>query len=355
MTKFLQPAKPEAAFLKMGIYGEAGSGKSFTASRVAIGLHQYAKLKKPVAWADTETGSDFLRPKFEVVKIDLLVAKTRAFQDLLTIIDEAEREASILLIDSVTHFWNEIVDAYMAKNELKRLRLKDWQPLKKSWREFTDRYINSGLHIILCGRSADKWEEVEDTEDGSMELKKVGTKMRSETQLSYEPSLLVEMEAIQLTARTGGNYIHRAYVKKDRFDVINGKVFDDPGFDEFLPAIAPLNLGGEHKAIDLGRNSTDMFEKGNTGEQRAITREIILEEIGNAIKLLYPGQNELDKVARIKLMNDTFGTNSWTAIEKRVPMNQLESGLAEIEKMIQKVEKMEKTDEEPKQKSKAKK
>jgi hypothetical protein len=335
------------AYLKMGIYGQAGAGKSYTAARIAIGLHQYAKLKKPVAWADTETGSDFLRIKFEAANISLFVAKTRAFQDLLTIVDEAEKEGSILIIDSITHFWNEIVDAYMQKNELKRLRLKDWQPLKKSWREFTDRFVNSKLHIIVCGRSADKWEEVEDTEDGSMELKKVGTKMRAETELGYEPSLLVEMEAVQRTARTGGNYIHRAYIKKDRFDIINGQMFDDPTFENFLPAIAPLNLGGEHKAIDLERNSTEMFERGNTGEQKAISRDILVEKIGNEIKLLYPGQGEADKVSRLKLMGEIFGTNSWVEIEKRVKAEVLTAGLEKI-KAVEKPVQI----EEPKQKTK---
>jgi len=326
----LQPAKKEMAYLKMGIYGEAGSGKTFTASLIAIGLHEYIKSKKPIAFADTETGSDFLIPKFEAKNIKLIRAKTRAFQDLLVIVDEAEKESSILIIDSITHFWNEVVDAYMKKNELKRLRLKDWQPIKKTWRDFTTKFIASNLHIIVCGRSADKWEEVEDAEDGSMELKKTGTKMRVEIETSYEPSLLVEMEAIQRTARTGGNYIHRAYVKKDRFDVINGKMFDDPTFENFLPAINLLNLGGEHKAIDQNRDSTSMFEKGNTGEQRAITREIVLEKIQNAIKLLYPGQAENDKTARLKLMSEIFGTNSWTEIEKRIAMEKLEVGYKKL-------------------------
>ncbi len=328
----LREISPEMAFLKMGIYGKAGSGKTFTGTLISIGLAQYIKSEKPIAFADTETGSDFVKHKFDVNKIKLLVAKTRAFQDLLTIINEAEKQCDILIIDSITHYWNEICDSYMAKNELKRLRLKDWIPLKKTWREFTDHFITSKLHIIVCGRSADEWAEVEDEEDGSKELKKVGTKMRTETEMGYEPSLLIEMEPIQLTARTGGNYIHRAYVKKDRFDIINGKVFDEPKFENFLPHIELLNLGGEHKAIEPGRTSQDMFEKGNTGEQRMITKDIVLEKIANEIKLLYPGQTEIDKTGRLKLMEKIFNTNSWTEIEKRKNIEELTVGLETIKK-----------------------
>lgn len=328
----LKEASPEMAFLKMGIYGKAGSGKTFTATSIAIGLNQYIKSEKPIAFADTETGSDFVRHRFSSNKIKLLVAKTRAFQDLLTIINETEKQCDILLIDSITHYWNELCDAYMAKNELKRLRLKDWIPLKKTWREFTDRFITSKLHIIVCGRSADEWAEVEDEEDGSKELKKVGTKMRTETEMGYEPSLLVEMEAIQLSSRIGGNYIHRAYVKKDRFDIINGKVFDEPKFESFLLHVELLNLGGEHKAIEPGRTSQDMFERGNTGEQKMITKEILLEKITNEIKLIFPGQTEIDKIGRLKLMEKIFQTNSWTEIEKRKTAEELSAGLETIKK-----------------------
>jgi len=326
----LQKSKPEMAYLKLGIYGEAGSGKTFTSTRVAIGLAQFIKSKKSVAFADTETGSDFVQPTFKAAGFNLVVAKTRAFSDLLGIVDEAAKECDILIIDSVTHFWNELIDAYLKKNEKKRLTLRDWQPLKQTWREFTDRFVNSKLHIILCGRSADKWEEVEDPEDGSKELRKVGTKMRTETELSYEPSLLVEMEAVQLSARVGGQYVHRAYVKKDRFDVIDGKVFDNPGFDSFLPHIQMLNLGGEHKAMETDRNSQDMFERGDTGEQRRLHKEIMLEKITNEIKKMYPGQSERDKTERIALLERIFGSNSWTEISTYNRLEQLEEGLKKL-------------------------
>ena len=322
----LHKATPEMAYLKLGIYGEAGSGKTFTSTRVAIGLASFIKSKKAVGFADTETGSDFVAPAFKTAGLGLIVAKTRAFADLLGIIDEAIGVCDILIIDSVTHFWNELIDAYLKKNEKKRLTLRDWQPLKQTWREFTDRFVNSKIHIIVCGRSADKWEEVEDPEDGSKELRKTGTKMRVETEMGYEPSLLVEMESVQLSARIGGVYVHRAYIKKDRFDVIDGQVFDNPGFETFLPHIQLLNLGGEHKALETDRSSQGMFERGDTGEQRRISKEILLEKIGNEIKLLYPGQNEVDKTARINLLQEAFESNSWTEISTRHPMDRLEAG-----------------------------
>ena len=65
-------------------------------------------------------------------------------------------------------------------------------PLKAMWREFTDRYVNSKLHVIMRGRAGYIWDDVED-EEGVKELKKVGTKMKAEVETGYEPSLLIEM------------------------------------------------------------------------------------------------------------------------------------------------------------------
>lgn len=334
IMSLLSKAIPEAAFFKAGIYGEAGSGKSYTSSLIAIGLVKLLKTTKPVGYADTETGSDFLLPLFEREQVPLVRTKTRAFADLLTIVDEAEKECSVLVIDSITHFWNELMESYMKKNELKRITLKHWGPIKATWAEFTTRFVNSKLHIIVAGRSADKWEEVEDPEDGAKELKKVGTKMRTESSLAYEPSLLVEMEAVQLSARIGGKLVHRCHVRKDRFDVINGLSFDDPTLDTFMPHIALLNLGGEHKAIEPGRDSTGMFDRTDIGELKSVQREIKLEKITALMLALYPSQSESDKTAKRNLMKDLFGTLSWTEVSRLFSQDKLDEGIKNLELMV---------------------
>jgi len=332
MSNLFHAARPQSAFLKMGIYGEAGTGKTFTSTRVAIGLNHFIKSANGVFFFDTETGSDFVRDRFATEGINLYVAKTRAFADLLKGIDEIP-PGSIVLIDSITHYWNELIDSYLKKNNKTRLSLKDWQPLKQTWREYSDRFVNSPLHIIVAGRSADKWDEVED-EDGAKELRKVGTKMRAETEFGYEPSLLVEMQLYQLSAKIGSNLIHRAHIKKDRFDIINGQHFDDPGFEAFMPHITKLNLGGEHIAIETDRNSQDIFNDPNMGERKALHKEILCEKITNEIKKLYPAQSEKDKAERVKLLEEVFGTNSWTEISTLTKNDKLEAGLALIEQKV---------------------
>lgn len=326
-------AVPETAFLKLGIYGEAGSGKTFTSTKFALGLHALIKSELPVYFLDTETGSDFVREAIlAATGKPLKVDKTRAFSDLVKDLDEIPA-GSIVIIDSITHFWTEIMESYRKKNNLSRLNLQHWIPIKAMWAEFTDRFVNSKLHIILCGRSADKWGDVED-ENGIKELKKVGTKMRTEGQMAYEPSLLMEMELLQASAKIGSDLIHRAYVRKDRFDVINGAVFDDPTFENIMPHVRLLNLGGEHRALDTERNSQAMFDDPNIGEKRAINKEILVEKIENEIKKLYPSQSVEEKAARVKLMEDVFGTNSWKEISTFMKNDRLALGLEDLQKRV---------------------
>ena len=74
-----------------------------------------------------------------------------------------------------------------------RLQFDDWGYLKGEWRKFTDLFINSNLHIILCGRAGYEYDYFED-EAGKKQLEKTDIKMKAEGEMGYEPSLLVLME-----------------------------------------------------------------------------------------------------------------------------------------------------------------
>src|SRR6266851_4195330 len=184
----LRPAEPQTAYLKMGNYGGAGSGKTWTSSLVAIGLAKKIGDGKPVAFFDTETGSDYVLPLFRAAGVELLVVKSRAFADLLEFVPEAERLCSVAIVDSITHVWDELKDAYERKLGRKTgLEIWDWAPIKREWRQFTDAYLNCRLHMIICGRAGNVYEQQWNEEKGKREVIAVDTKMRAETEMSYEP------------------------------------------------------------------------------------------------------------------------------------------------------------------------
>lgn len=331
----LKPAEKTQAYLKCNIYGWAGAGKTYTAAQMAIGLSGLTDHKKPIAFFDSETGSDFWVDRIsETTGNSPLVAKTRAFTDLIQGLLEAQERADIVIVDSATHYWRELIDAYKKARKMEpdsRLAFQHWDHLKAEWRRFTDIFVNSPLHMIVCGRAGHDWDYFAN-DDGKMELRKTGTKMKAEAEFGFEPSLVLECERIYRSIveenPKAKGLIHRVTVLKDRCDIINGAEFDfDPGkrtngenpvFDALAPHIRLLNLGGSQLGVDTSRDSSAMFPNGRGAyEKKKREREITLEALAAFIAYAIPGQSTPDKRHKQELLQLGFGTMSWKAVEMR--------------------------------------
>lgn len=347
--KLFKPAVPQNAYLKAGILGFAGSGKTYTATLIAIGLHKLIKSKKPVCFIDTETGSDYALKQFEKDKIKLLVSKSRSFSEMLKLIDEAEQVSDILILDSISAIWFDFMESFKKKKGRNFIQFQDWGILKPTWKnEFTDpRYLNNELHFIICGRAGEKWK-YEENEEGRKELRSVGTKMKVESEFGYEPSLLIEMELIKERGPDGKQTVKNyCTVLKDRADILNGKTFLQPTFEDFKPTIEILNLGGEQLGIDLEKDSQDAFD--DTGQtdwsKEQKLRAIYLDEIKQELVFAYPGSTKDEKIAKMELLEKAYGTKSWVTLEKdekMYPSDVLKRGLdwikETLKEMLSKVE-----------------
>lgn len=324
----LQPAVSSSAFLKMGILGFQGGGKTLTSAKCLIGLYKHTLElglhdgSKPVAMFDTEKGSDWLIPIFRDAGVPFVTAKRKAFADLLKVMDEAENEAFGLLIDSVTHPWRELVESYLRKKDRSYLAMDDWGVLKgeHGWQQFTNRFVNSKLHIVMAGRAGFEYENY--IEDGRKKMEKVGTKMKTEGETGYEPDLLVLMEQVE-DLRTG-KVVHRATVQKDRSTLLDGQQFDNPDFSAFLPHVTCLALGSPHIGVDSLGDSQHLI-KTQKRDWAPVQREICCDEIQTLLAMHYPSQGADDKKARMKAMLTHFDA-TWTEIEKVMPLPDLRAG-----------------------------
>jgi hypothetical protein len=326
-------AEMQTAYLKMGIYGEAGSGKTYTASRVARGLAEYLEktgfARPPVMFLDTETGANWVQPFFADAKIEFFTASTRSFEDLKQAVVEAEQAQAILIADSMTHFWEEVREAFLVakrkrlKNVHARLELPDWNIIKPEWGKFTSLFLNSNCHIILCGRAGNVYE-FQEAEGGKKEMITAGTRMAAEKGMGYEPSILVEMTSRQVTgAKKSKTIVRMATVLKDRSTLLDGKQCDNPDFKFFLPHVKKLNLGGAHSGFDASRNSSKLFPKEERDDTRH-DRDILLEDLQALLDAHGLGGTSHDaKTGRHEMMKRFFKTTSKTEIEKKIPMNEL--------------------------------
>ena len=321
---YLTKAQNRHAFLKMGIYGDAGSGKTTTAALTAIGLHQYAKLKKPVAMFDTEPAASFLIPRFEKACIDFYVYdQSRAMDDLMGWAAEVEQNCSIVIIDSITHVWRELQTTFLHQINEKRkrqnkspvasLEFQDWGPIKDRFGKFTNWFLSSKVHVIVCGRQGGIYQYQKNDKTGKMELITIGDKMATEKEMGYEPSLLVSMDKV-IDSENGG-IINMAFVEKDRAAMINGKEFQFPGFDHFLPHIKALNIGGDHfGSMDDRKSAFGNYSDGDWDFEKR-QREIWQDEIKEVIAKKWASQSADDKKARMDAIEKHFGSRSWQYVE----------------------------------------
>ena len=329
-------SKPEntQAFLKAGLMGFAGDGKTYTATRIAIGLVELMRQRelplgdKPAMFIDTETGSDWVKPWFDEAEIELLTVKTRAFRDLLGAITEAEQNGSVLIIDSITHFWRDLTESYVAKKRKNYLEFQDWATLKTTWGHFTDAFVNSQCHVLLCGRAGFEYDFFE-RDDGKKELQKTGVKMKAETETGYEPSILILMEKHR--DMTSKEIWRTATILKDRSTRLDGKEFKNPTFEDFLPHIEFLNLGGKQLGVDTTRDSKEMFDFEGRPEWKVKKeqKEICLDEIQAVLLKHFPSTGKDDKAKKGDYLEAVFGTRSWKRIEE-AKLDQLQQGRNEL-------------------------
>lgn len=239
-------AKAEQAALKLGMYGPAGSGKTFTALLIAEGL---AKISgKRTAFVDTEHGTDFYckavpsrRVHPEAFDFDAIYTKsvTETYQAIKGLPDD---EYDVIVIDSISHIWQACIAAYSGKlTKIGTIPIFGWGKIKKPYKDLVDHLLSSKMHVLLLGRQANVVETDEETE----ETKVVGVKMRSEGETPYEPHILIRMEALK-PKKTNEIADVIAYAEKDRTGVLAGRSFVNPTFDSLIKPI--LGLFGQDQA-----------------------------------------------------------------------------------------------------------
>jgi AAA domain len=233
---FMKP-KPMQAALKVAIYGGPGSGKTFTSLLIAEGL---AKMTgKRVAYVDTEHGTDFYmneipdrstHPESFAEFIDVLY--TRSITEVHREVQKLDPDVyCCVVIDSMTHMWESAKESYSGKRtKIGGIPLHAWAGIKRVYKNMEHFLLNSSFHVLELGREGVDYQD--DAETG--ELKRVGFKMKAESETPYEPHILLR---IQQTKPAKGNAIVTAYAEKDRTGVLAGKTIEWPCFDNIAAPI----------------------------------------------------------------------------------------------------------------------
>ena len=315
----------------MALEGFAGDGKTFTAAKVAIGLHQKIGSKKPIAIFDTERAAASLKPLFDESGIEAIVIDDqRSLASLSTAISECERGAAdVLIIDSITHVWEEYLTAYLKSKNRSRLQFEDWSIIKPKWKaEFSNKFVSAKVHIMFTGRAGYEYTDERNEETGKREIFKSGIKMKAENETAFEPDILVLMEKSMDLLGEKKRVSRKATIIKDRTNTIDGQTFDNPGYTEFAPAIDRL-LDGKVKASQ-SQQIQDNFEDAEAKFSKdKRDKEALISEVEGTFNLMGLGTSVADKKFKAATLKKIWNVVSVDLLQK-LSVDDLKSGVESL-------------------------
>jgi hypothetical protein len=281
MGKFAK-AHAEQAKLKIGIYGESGSGKTFTSLLFAEWLA--AKEGKRVAFIDTERGSDFYARSIKERAVhpqafDFDALYTRSIHEAIEAVEDLNpAEHGVLIIDSITHLWEAAKEAYAGKLTSKGgIPVQAWGEIKKPYKRLMSLFLDGDFHAIVCGREGVMMEQ-----DADGEAKVVGKRMKSEGETPYEPHILLRFHPSR--EEKTGLYIISFLCEKDRSGILTGKTIQNPTFEVLEPIYGYLTPGAQGKVGSLeDAAAQDAARAEEKEEKKQAAREALYDTIRRAI------------------------------------------------------------------------
>lgn len=214
-------AKAQQAFLKYGIYGPYGSGKTFTSLLIAEGLAQL--MSKRVAYVDTEHGTDFYAQKIEERAIhpeefDFDRVDTKSLTQALEEVRGIDPGIhGVVVIDSITHLWEAAIEGYGgAQTSAGTIPFHAWGTIKKPYKEMIALLLNGSYHVIIAGRQKNIFGE-----DETGDTKLQGVTMKAEGETPYEPHILIRMIR-EVSRKTSELAPVSAFFEKDRTGILAG-------------------------------------------------------------------------------------------------------------------------------------
>lgn len=201
-----QKAKKEKVWTKVLLGGASGSGKSYSALRLATGLAN--KTKSRIAAIDTEAGRiRYYANEFDFD--DMQLEEPYTPQKYIDAIDEAIKGGyQILIIDSISHEWNYCVETH---DKMPGNSYTNWAKITPMHDRFMEKVLQSPLHIIATVRGKDEY--VLEEKNGKQAPKKVGLgyKQRDGVEYNYTVTFNIDQET------------HISSVSKDNTHIFEGK------------------------------------------------------------------------------------------------------------------------------------
>lgn len=216
-------ATKTAAKLRLSLMGPAGSGKTFSALKIA------SALSSKIAVIDTEHGSaSKYADKFRFDTLTLRTFSPDMYIAALTVAQQNGYE--VVIIDSLSHAWAG-KDGALEMVDREKIRSKSqngffaWRNVTPLWQQFMDTLLSLDAHIIGTFRSKTEYV-IEKDEQGKNLPQKVGLAPIFRDGAEFEFDIVGELNAQ-----------HQLIISKTRCNRLDGMIFNKPG-EEFAEILA---------------------------------------------------------------------------------------------------------------------
>lgn len=283
-------AQRTQAKIKLAITGPAGSGKTYSALRLARGL---IGRNGKIALIDTENGSASLYSEqfdFDVHNLEPPFEDTRFIEGISAAVNAGY---DALIIDSASHFWEAILEF---KDKLDRRggnSFSNWNEAGKHFKDVLNAVLHSPIHVIACLRSKTEYV-VETNERGRNIPRKVGLAPVMRDGIEYEFTTVFDIDLS-----------HQAATSKDRTGLFTDKVFqitEETGekIAQWLKTSADRTAAVSEPAVATAA----------TSEKRPVT-DLQLKNIAMLWKQLGYGQEQMEKMFRWVGADTLPGAENW--------------------------------------------
>lgn len=260
--QFVKATKRQSK-LRAAFFGPSGSGKTFSALRVAAGMGG------KIAFIDTERGSaSKYSDRFEFDVLDLPDFKIETYVAAIQAAAQAGYE--VLIIDSLTHGWQELLQEIdtLARAKFGGNTWAAWSKGTPKQQSLINVILNYPGHVIATMRSETVWETSKDN-NGKTTYNRVGLAPKQGKGIEYEFDLLLQLSTD-----------HTAEVLKDRTGKFQDALITKPDEDFGRELVTWLSEGA---AVDLAtkRDRVKVLTKSLFGD-KLITRDEAMDYAAQA-------------------------------------------------------------------------
>lgn len=208
-----QKAKREQLWLKILMAGSSGSGKSYSALRVAKGIAQKSGGK--VAAIDTENGRiRYYANEFDFDDLQLETPYTPE-KYIEAIEDAIDGEYTVLIIDSISHEWEFCLDVH---SKMPGNSYTNWSKVTPRHDKFMEKILQAPIHVIATARGKDEY--VLEEKNGKQVPKKVGLgyKQRDGVEYNYTVTFNIDQQSHVATVTKDNTHLF-----EDKYEVLTEK------------------------------------------------------------------------------------------------------------------------------------